>query len=214
MPDIVAETRLAVGHLTRELNSSEFAEVETSRGLRAIIDPQFYNDVMQHRWFAVISKQEHIYAVADIQAKRVTLGRYIYSLAFGEAVKHVAFKNKVSFDCRVSNLVNRVGRQSVMRNRKPKRGTTSRFKGVRVRINANGGKKWAAQIKSDDGNIHLGTFAEEKRAAEIYDAAAFRLFDGAAFYNFPNVEPTAAALAEADLRIMSFRAKKARKVSE
>lgn len=211
MSDVVAETRQAVGLLLRTLDEGEYAEIETTRGLTAIVDPEFFHQVNQYRWYAVIAMKEHIYPSADIDGKRVTLGRYISSLSSKEAVKHVSFKNKISFDCRVSNLVNRVGRQNVMRNRKPKRGTSSQFKGVRKRLSTNGGVRWAAQIKSADGNIHLGMFDNEVSAAKIYDAAAFRLFDGAAYYNFPDAEPSSEVLAVADLRIMSFRAKKARR---
>ncbi len=108
--------------------------VPTTRGLSAIVGRQFAGVVSQYRWFAVRAQPEHIYAVADIGGRRIALLRLVLTLATpGKTVddlKHVSFKNKISFDCRLSNLEYRVGRQAVMRNRKPKRNTSSQYKGV------------------------------------------------------------------------------------
>ena len=132
------------------LDPSEFALVRTSRDLEAIVDRRFEWAVREHRWYSLVSENDQIYAVADVQGKRISLQRLVYGLAnpqipFPET-NYVSFANKIGLDCRLSNLEKRVGRRAVMRNRRPKRNTSSRFKGVIKLVGGNGEVRWKTGI--------------------------------------------------------------------
>lgn len=209
MTDFIERTRHKIRALSKTLEADEISLVPTSRDLEAIVDRKFANQVKCHRWFAVISRGEHMYVVADIQGKRVSLQRLILSLAHPdktiEDFKQVSFENKLSFDCRLTNLRDRVGRQAVMRNRKPKRNTSSKYKGVIKAKRTDGSIFWRGQIKGRLGSMSLGSFEDEEWAAMVYDAAAYLLFNGAGYYNFPELCPNIEALEIARMRIERFK---------
>lgn len=195
--EIITSVRQAVASLTSTLDPENDALISTTRGLEAIVDRRFLTEISRYRWYAVIGRG-HIYAVTDISGRRVSLQRLAYQLSnpdltFDE-VKHVSFINKIAFDCRVANLTDRVGRQAVMRNRRPKRETSSKYKGVRAGTKSDGSTIWRTQIKADFGSMSLGTYVDEEQAARVYDAAAFLLFGGSALYNFPGSVPDADTL--------------------
>lgn len=171
-----------------------------------LIDPVFANIVRAYRWYAVIGRG-HIYAVADIDGKRVALQRLIVALAEGKHpndVKHISFKNKLTFDCRLQNLVRAGTRQSSMRNRRGKRNTSSRYKGVRKASLPNGGYEWRAAIHGNDGTVELGRYDSEESAAHVYDAAARVLFKDAAHLNFPDTPSEPATLEDVRARVARF----------
>jgi hypothetical protein len=205
---LIEKMRSQIDDLKQQAREDDVTLVSTSRDMVALIDSKFASLVRNFRWYAVLS-QEHIYAVADINGKRITLQRYIKALSLDETdfekVKHISFRNKISFDCRVDNLEDRLGRQAVMRNRRPKRNTSSKYKGVIKKTKPDGSLSWRGQIKADLGNIHLGVFEEENFAAKVYDAAAFVLFSGAAHFNFPEDCPNPEALDVALLKIERFK---------
>ena len=215
MTDIVEMTRQKVKDLTNSLDAETISRIPTSRGLEVIVDRKFARQVNAYRWYAHIPQADNIYAVADIDGQRISLQRLIMSLAHPakttNEIKHVSFKNKFSFDCRLQNLLDKVGRQSVMRNRKPKRNTSSQYKGVMKKQRTNGAIFWRGQIKGKSGTMSLGSFDNEKRAAMVYDAAAFLLFDGSGYYNFPDQRPDPEALEMARSRISWFMIRQARK---
>lgn len=192
---------------------NEIYLVPTTRGLRAIVDRKHKNQVSRFRWWAVVAGGGHVYATAEMNGKRVTLQRYVVHLESPtipiDDIKQVSFANKITLDCRFKNLENRVGRQSVMRNRRPKRNTSSKYKGVHKFVQ-NEKVKWKSQIKWELGSMSMGTYTEEDTAARMYDAAAFYLFKGAAMFNFPDETPSIEALEHAQDRIHRFRLRKAR----
>ena len=215
MQSLIEKTRAAVYTLVQSLDPATIALIETSRGLEAIVDKRFEWQTRAHRWYAVISRGDHIHVVADIDGLRISLQRYVLTLAEPtltfDDLNQVSFINKVSLDCRVCNLENRVGRQAVMRNRRPKRNTTSQYKGVSKVATTKAKAKWKAQIKGGGNHIYLGYFEEEKWAAMVYDAAAYLLFEGSAHYNLPDLCPNLDALDIAAAQISRHRYKTARK---
>lgn len=209
MEDPIGRMRAAVHALALSLDAHSIALVSTSRGLEAIIDKASEWRVRQHRWYALLGLGGHIYAVADINGKRVSLQRYVMTLADPTLTfthgKQISFANKLSLDCRVCNLENHVGRQAVMRNRRPKSNTSSKYKGVSRLITTTGEVKWKVAIKADTDAIFLGSYDSEDWAAMVYDAAAYLLFDGAALYNLPELCPNSEALNVAAERIERIR---------
>jgi hypothetical protein len=190
--------RQAIQLVATQLEQDSIFLLPASRGLQAIVDKQFEAQVSEHRWYAIVSRGDHIHVVADIGGRRVSLQRYILILANPlltfDDVTQVSFANKISLDCRLANLTDRIGRQAVMRNRRPKRNTTSKFKGVSKAQMPNGTTRWKAQIKGESDHIYLGYFDDEVMAAMVYDAAAYLLFDGAALYNLPELTPNLDAM--------------------
>jgi hypothetical protein len=211
MQSTVEKTRAAVHTLIQSLNPALIALVGTSRDLEAIVDKQFDWQVRAHRWYAVISRGDHIHAVADIDGRRISLQRYVMKLQYPDRsyddLKQVSFENKTTFDCRVSNLEHRVGRQAVMRNRRSKRNTSSQYKGVIKALGPDGSPRWRTQIMADYGSMGVGVYEDEHWAATVYDAAAYLLFEGEALYNFPCRSPDQDALMIAATKIARYRAK-------
>lgn len=203
----------AIGKLVETLDPQTIAGVPTSRGLVALVDARFQREARAHRWYAIVGRGDHIYAVADIDGRRVTLQRFIMKLQIPGAsfddIKHVGFRNKISFDCRTSNLEDRVGRQAVMRNRRPKKNTSSRFKGVIKWLAPDGSVRWRTQIKGDDGSMGIGVYDDEVWAATVYDAAASLLFERAALYNLPEQPINPQALEIAAAKIEAARKRRA-----
>jgi hypothetical protein len=193
--------RSAVGQLKASLPSEEIALINTSRDMQAIVDAKFAKAIEKLRWFAIVSHTNHIYAVTEMEGKRISLQRLVKHLSQPEVplseIKQVGFRNKLSFDCRVANLADHIGRQAVMRSRKPKRNSSSDFKGVIKKKRSDDSVFWRSQIKGDLGTMSLGSYDCEKFAARVYDAAAFALFGSEAYFNFQGaIDPKAAEIAK------------------
>lgn len=205
MGNAVETMQKSIDELKAKLDPRSFAVIATSKGLSALVDKRFGNEVRSQRWYATPSRGDHLHAVADIAGHRISLQRYVMKLQFPELsydeLKQISFENKVTFDCRIDNLIGLVGRKAVMRNRRPKRNTSSQFKGVVKAVAVDGSVRWRTQIKGDHGSMGIGVYDDEIWAATVYDAAAFLLFEGAAFLNFPDRSPDPDALAIATLKI-------------
>jgi len=202
--DLVRATMQSVASLKSKLDARDHALVPTSRGMEAIVDRRFLTEMSRYRWYAIIGRG-HIHAASDIAGRRVSLQRFAYVLANPQLtfddVKHVSFINKITFDCRVENLADRVGRQAIMRNRRGKRNTSSKYKGVIASERTDGTPVWRTQIKADFGSMSVGTYEDEVQAARAYDAAAFLLFGGSALLNFPDLRPTGEIIEQVTHRI-------------
>lgn len=189
----VARIQAELKAIENGLAIGTWAYVSTSRNLHAIVDLDLQERLSEHRWFAVVSMENHAYPVADVNGKRVAMARLVLSLLHPQIplqnLKQVSFVNKCSFDCRSSNLEHRIGRTAVMRNRRGKSGSSSQFKGVRKKENLNKNSSFSASISDGSLRIGLGTYSDELEAARVYDAAAWLLFEGAAFMNVTSGTP-------------------------
>ncbi len=205
MENAVEKMRRTMTELASELNPRLIAVIPTTRDLFAIVDKRFAKEVQSKRWYATTSRGDHIHAVADISGHRISLQRFVMKLQFPDLsydeLKQISFENKITFDCRIENLQGLVGRKAVMRNRRPKRNTSSQFKGVVKFLAKDGSIRWRTAIKGDHGSLGIGVYDDEIWAATVYDAAAFLLFEGAAFLNFPDQSPDLDALAIASVKI-------------
>ena len=189
--------RSTIRQMIEEMDHRKYAVVDLSKGYNAIVDVEYLYRVNTYNWFAVTSSRQvgQVYAKSSaiISRKHVPLANFVMSLSlhgsYQPSVKHLTFANKISLDCRLENLIDRTGRQSVMRHRLGKSNTTSEFKGVRKRPQKNS-KDWRVQIHDGEKTIHLGHYETEEYAAKIYDAAAWILFGASAHYNFPIGTPS------------------------
>ncbi|WP_076486444.1 hypothetical protein [Rhodobacter aestuarii] len=84
MQSPVENTRAAVQTLIQSLDPALIALVATSRDLEAIVDKRFDRQVRAHRWYAVISRGDHIHAAANIDGRRISLQRYVMKLQYPE----------------------------------------------------------------------------------------------------------------------------------
>lgn len=206
---IVEAVTNEVRSIAMSLDDSCYRMVETSRNMRALVDAKHYETVTRYKWFAVITSGNHVYPVADISGKRISLQRYVYWLENQSndltETKQVSCLNKVTFDCRSENLTRSASRSTSMQNRRPKRNTSSQYKGVVRAERTDGNIVWRTQIKGALGSMTLGTFEDEQVAAEHYDAAAYIFFPDSGYYNFPDTAPKLEALEH--VRIMIERRK-------
>lgn len=211
----VARMRLEIAELEMSLEEGSWCRVPTTRGLHAIVDPDLSTRIRSYRWWAKPTAGGNIYPEANVENRRVSLPRLVLKLLHPhipiENIKHVSFENKCTFDCRSSNLKHRFGRRAVMRNRRAKSNSSSRYKGVRKRNRTNGPDKYSATISFDDLHVGLGTFDSEIEAARVYDAAARILFDGAGHLNLSENEVTDADLQLAATRIRICKDRLSRK---
>lgn len=96
----------------------------------------------------------------------------------GQVIDHI---NGDPLDNRRSNLRLCTQKQNV-RNSRPRKGTESGLKGVRWQSST---QTWCAQIMVDGRREYLGHFSTAEEAAQVYDAAAVRLFGEFAHPNAP-----------------------------
>lgn len=204
--------RAEVETIYKGLDQNQVACIPLTRGLFALVDKRFEMRVNQYRWYANGSRPEHVYAVADVVGQRVSMQRLIRHFeADGSKlseIKNVSFQNKCPLDCRSSNLLAKTDRQAMMQNRRRKRTSSSDYKGLKRIEKRSGGYNWLASIRTDEGDVGLGTHDDQRFAAEVYDAAAYVFFGASAHLNFPDVLPSHEAFQRAVLQYTKFRLKR------
>jgi hypothetical protein len=148
-------------------------EIPLTRGLVALVDASDYEYVAQFRWWAKWSpRTQSFYASGRMRGHRrvFTMHRLVLNAPLDRFVDHI---NHDTLDNRRGNL-RLVTNQQNVKNARPWRKGTSRYKGVSWDA---GHKKWVAQIdwRDPDGkrrHARLGRFADERSAAAVYDSAA------------------------------------------
>jgi hypothetical protein len=132
--------------------------------------------------FAGSIKKKTKYRQIKVNGKLYQAHRLVWLLHYGEwpedQIDHI---NNDRTDNRIENLREATRFQN-NRNKSSAKGSTSKYLGVSW---ANRANKWAAQIKVDGKNYHLGYFTVEEDAARAYDRAALKYFGLYANLNFP-----------------------------
>lgn len=135
-----------------------------------IIDLDDLERVIKYKWYKgcarkeTNSRKEYFRIETHINKKVVRLHRFILNVEKGQIVDHI---NQNTFDNRKANL--RIVNNSInSRNRKAKKNSSSKYKGVYFRYDRN---KWVAQIRINKKVKHLGIFETEIEAAKAYDKA-------------------------------------------
>ena len=165
-------------------------------GRVALVDDEDYDLVMQYRWH--VHEQRNTegvttsgpYAVTtipippgDMQAKRWPCGKVaqrrvlMHQLIAG--YKGPDHSNGNGLDNRRANLRPATVTQNSA-NQRPRRGTSSRYKGVRW---CKKSRKWRAGIKVNGRERHLGLFTSEEDAARAYNEAALGAWGEYAYLN-------------------------------
>ena len=117
-----AELRHKIHHIIETMDQEKYAFIVLTKGYRAIVDREFYDNIKPYRWHAVAQPRQPGSAYArTTQIKRdgvVTLHNYVLSFylhgKYDPSVKHVSFNNKLTLDCRLVNLLKNTSRQAVM----------------------------------------------------------------------------------------------------
>lgn len=155
----------------------------------ALLDDEDYTTAMEyaegagHSWYVQSDPRTRgiAYAVCVRPGSRnrvLNLHRLV--LGITDPKVWINFRNGNRFDCRKSNLVISDPQNTAAGARKqPFR--SSKYKGVSWNKEH---QKWTAQVRVNYVLKHLGRFKSERRAAKVYDEAAYAAFGDSARLNF------------------------------
>jgi len=156
-------------------------EVSLTQGYVALVDDEDYARVSAYKW-RVMPQDNATYALRTTSKaegrESQLLHRFILGLPNGK-FPEVDHEDHDGLNCQRLNL--RVCNRTQNNGNTRKSSGTSQFKGVYWH---KGNKRWAAAIKKECRNIHLGSFIDEVEAAKAYDKAAIEYFGKFAFTNF------------------------------
>lgn len=156
--------------------------IELTKGQRAKVDDDLYEELNRYNWQAMMDQHTHSYyarrGVWDGRRMHtISMSRQIVGAEPGEKVDH---RNHDTLDNQRENL-RKCSNSQNQQNRKPYSGRTSAFKGVNWRKENH---RWHAQIALNGKKIHVGYFLDEHSAAVAYDVKARELFGEFALTNF------------------------------
>jgi hypothetical protein len=164
-----------------------FRRIPLTQGKYAIVDPERYEELAQHKWFAV-GLGRGFYALRMVKAKggkvkqkNMRMHWVILDVPEGKFVDHI---NHNGLDNRRANLRIVTRQQNTWNKRKQRGNYSSQYKGVTW---FKKDKKWQARIVYKGKRIFIGYFDDEKAAARAYDAKARELFGDYAALNFREV---------------------------
>jgi hypothetical protein len=126
------------------------------------------------------------------QRRHFHLHRVLMNAQRGQLVDHI---NGNRLDNRRANL-RLVTRSQNQWNRRPNAKGSSPYKGVCWHR-----KGWMSRIRVHERRLHLGYYPTPELAAQVYDAAARRLFGLYAQLNFPHLPPSPALETLLDRRL-------------
>lgn len=158
--------------------------IQLTRGYYAIVDAEDHDLLSQHKWSTLRSGSGPLYAARKItqdgKRKAVLMHRVIARAPQGAKVDHI---NGNSLDNRKANLRIATDQQNQRGYKTPRKGKTSKFRGVHLRKKSG---RWIAQISVDKKVIHIGCFETEEEAALAYNAHAKQHFGEFAHLNVLN----------------------------
>lgn len=159
-------------------------QVPLSRGLFALVDDEDFERVMQHNWFIALKPNGMMYAVRELNqnkgARRSIQRMHRFVLSLSGPLPIVDHRNHNGLDNQKRNLRRCTQQNNVRNRRKGSAKKTSKFKGV---CWSKANKKWRANIRFDNKQVHIGLYQSEKDAALAYNAAANKYYGDFACLN-------------------------------
>lgn len=153
-------------------------QIPASQGLFTLVDDSDYKWLSQWKWYATRQHSGTFYVTRNEKYITIPMHRQILGLEYkdGKYADHIDGDGLNNQRCNLRICT----KAENNRNRKPNRKIkSSDFKGVR-----RAGRGWAAKIKYNGKRMHIGSFADEIKAAEAYDKKAKELFGKFAWLNF------------------------------
>jgi hypothetical protein len=145
----------------------------------AIVDAEDYEELSKHKWHTNKSHKSE-YAARKPGRKHISMHRLLLNAPPGLLVDH---RDGNGLNNRKSNL-RLCTHQENTYNQRPRRGGTSRFKGVYWHKTE---KKYTARIRKNGKRYSLGYFHDEIEAAVAYGIKAMEFFGEFAYLNFPKL---------------------------
>lgn len=156
-------------------------QIKLTQGKVAIVDNEDFERLNKYKWYANYM-HKYWYVVRNIKKnkgkqKTEFMHRVIMNVPDYLEIDHI---NHNGLDNRRCNLRVCTRSENNM-NRRPRKGTSSYYKGVCWDKRS---KKWIVRIQSNKKCIYLGCFNNEIVAAHFYDMKAKKLFGEFAYLNF------------------------------
>jgi hypothetical protein len=149
-------------------------EIYLSQGMKAVVDDDDYDYLMQFNWHLWRKKENPFYAIRHIwrDGKRTTttMHQEILKPPIGMICDHI---NGDGLDNQRRNLRICTHGNNAMNQSSHRRKSTSPYKGVSL---YNDGIRWRSRIKTKDKIYNLGVFESEIDAALAYNNAAIKMF--------------------------------------
>jgi hypothetical protein len=151
-----------------------------NKKLWATVDNEYFEFLNKFTW--AYSRGYVVTNVRDcVSGKQFQLSLHRLIIGVSDPSVLVDHINHDTLDNRRENLRTATQRQN-QQNQLPRLGKVSKYKGVcRNKYKT----KWRAQIRTENGRLHLGEYDTEIEAAHVYDEAALKYHGKFAKVNFP-----------------------------
>ena len=171
-----------------------FRRIRLTRGLWAIVDPEWYERLSEYKWHAKGGHGE-CYAARGYRKNGRTAVEWMHKVIMAAALRQCSGQgifvvdhiNRNTLDNRRANLrIATIGQNAMNSKRRGLKAGSSKYKGVSWDGRA---KKWRAMIHVHGRPMYLGGFDDEVEAAKAYDGAARIYHREFAVLNFPDNQP-------------------------
>ena len=161
-----------------------FRRIALTKDQYAIVDPDDYYKLSEHKWFVSAGIHDKFYAARwgtsrkGKRGKTIRMHRVVANTPDGLVCDHI---NGDRLDNRKANLRSATHLQNSWNRGKFDQSCSSKYKGV---IFYKMRQKWGAQICVHGKRIFLGLYEDQTEAAKGYDSAAKKHFGEFAKLNF------------------------------
>lgn len=154
----------------------------TNMEREVVVDIQAYSKARRGVWYGMIPKKNRngiIYAAARVDKKSVLLHRFLLEPEKTEQVDHI---DGDGLNNRLKNL--RIASRAHNSQRARKAPSRSGYIGVYAHK-----KKFNVRVSKENKTYCLGTYADPRKAARVYDSWVRKNYGKHARLNFPSTEP-------------------------